>query len=174
MVLMRRRGNPPVDRPLPDDLRRDLREWRDQAATAVSSGRPAERELVRVRGRRLAGRVAEVIGRPVEFGEPNAVQISAPNLPPEGADEPVPWATGLPISAFAATVVALGDVSLSQAFADAFGLLWVPANLLVVLGLTPSLFLLRRVEFWRWPAYGTAAGLLLAWVVLLLGLLTPG
>ena len=67
--------------------------------------------------------------------------------------------------------MAIGDVALSRAFADAFGLLWVPANLLVGLGLAPSLYLLRRVRFWRWPALGTAAGLLVAWIVLLLGLL---
>ena len=65
----------------------------------------------------------------------------------------------------------MGDVVLSRAFADAFGLLWVPANLLVGIGLAPSLYLLRSVPFWRWPALGTAAGLAAAWVVLLLGLL---
>ena len=75
------------------------------------------------------------------------------------------------MAAFAAVLVTIGDVALSRAFADAFGLLWVPANLLVGLGLAPSLYLLRAVPFWRWPALGTAAGLLVAWIVLLLGLL---
>ena len=68
-------------------------------------------------------------------------------------------------------LVTIADVALSRAFADAFGLLWVPANLLVGLGLAPSLWLLREVQFWRWPALGAAAGLVVAWVVLLLGLL---
>ena len=67
--------------------------------------------------------------------------------------------------------MAIGDVALSRAFAEAFGLLWVPANLLVGLGLAPSLYLLRGAPFWRWPALGAAAGLVVAWIVLLLGLL---
>ena len=75
------------------------------------------------------------------------------------------------MAAFAAVLVTMGDVVLSRAFADAFGLLWVPANLLVGVGLAPSLYLLRNVPFWRWPAVGTAAGLVIAWVVLLFGLL---
>jgi uncharacterized protein DUF2537 len=66
-------------------------------------------------------------------------------------------------------VVAVGDIALSRAFAEAFGLLWVPANILVALGLAPSLHLLRLTPFWRWPALGAAAGLVAAWVVLLLG-----
>jgi hypothetical protein len=65
----------------------------------------------------------------------------------------------------------MGDVALSRAFADAFGLLWVPANVLVGIGLAPSLYLLRHVPFWRWPALGTAAGLAVAWLILLLDLL---
>jgi hypothetical protein len=85
--------------------------------------------------------------------------------------EPTPWVTGLAVSAYTAVLVAVGDVALSRAFAEAFGLLWVPANVLVALGLAPSLHLLRHVPFWRWPALGAAAGLAVAWVVLLLGLL---
>ena len=68
-------------------------------------------------------------------------------------------------------LVAFADIALSRAFAEAFGLLWVPANLLVGLGLAPSLYLLRATSFWRWPAMGAAAGLVAAWLVLLLGLL---
>ena len=67
-----------------------------------------------------------------------------------------PWATGLAVAGFTAVFVTMGDVVLSRAFADAFGLLWVPANLLVGIGLAPSLYLLRSIPFWRWPAFGTA------------------
>ena len=99
---------------------------------------------------------------------PSAGPIPQPVVDPQ---EPTPWATGLAVSAFTAVFVAFGDIALSTAFADAFGLLWVPANLLVAFGLTPSLHLLRHTPFWRWPALGAAAGLVTAWVVLLLGLL---
>ena len=151
-------------------------------ATAESvsrSGGPEEYEAVRRRGRLLAAQIAEARGRPVEFIDPTTGAVeSVPgragtSIHPVRATSPgeTPWASGLAVAGFAAVFVTIGDVALSRAFADAFGLLWVPANLLVGLGFAPSLHLLRRVPFWRWPAMGTAAGLAAAWVVLLLGLL---
>jgi hypothetical protein len=77
------------------------------------------------------------------------------------------------VAAFFAVLVAVADVVLATAFGGAFGLLWVPANMLVTAGTMPSLWLTREVPFWRWPAFGAAAGLAAAWVVLLLGLLAP-
>jgi Protein of unknown function (DUF2537) len=168
-------GSQPEDPPLPAALRQSLREWRALAETVARTGGPEEHEVVRRRGRLLASRVADVLGRPVEFVDPAtgvAESIEDELADPQSTSrEPTPWATGLPVAGFSAVLVVIGDVALSRAFADAFGLLWVPANLLVGLGLAPSLYLLRRVRFWRWPALGTAAGLLVAWIVLLLGLL---
>jgi len=43
--------------------------------------------------------------------------------------------------------------------------------LLVTVGTAPSLWMAREVPFWRWPALGAGVGLLVAWVVMLLGLL---
>jgi hypothetical protein len=80
---------------------------------------------------------------------------------------PTPWATGLPIAAFIAVLVGIGDVAFVRAIAVAAGWLWVPANIAVCAGLAPGVWLLRHVPFWRWFAYGTAAGLLAAWVVLI-------
>jgi hypothetical protein len=168
-------GSQPEDPPLPAALRQALREWRALAETVARTGGPEEHEVVRRRGRLLARRVADVLGRPVEFIDPAtgvAESIEDELADPQTASrEATPWATGLPVAGFSAVLVTIGDVALSRAFADAFGLLWVPANLLVGLGLAPSLYLLRRVRFWRWPALGTAAGLLTAWIVLLLGVL---
>jgi hypothetical protein len=168
----------PGDPPLPVALRNQLREWRAMADAVARSGGPEEREVVRQRGRLLAARAAEVLGRPVEFIDPTtgAVELISNRAGRTGraASSRVastPWATGLAVSAFTAVFVTIGDVVLSRAFADAFGLLWVPANLLVGLGLAPSLYLLRGVPLWRWPAFGTAVGLVAAWVVLLFGLL---
>ncbi|WP_300014537.1 DUF2537 domain-containing protein [Pseudonocardia sp.] len=176
----------PGDPPLPDDLESALREW---AAFAVAVDRPGadvEQDLVRRRGRQLASRVARVRGRPVDFVDPvsGSVESMRAAVPgpraPVGARRsplaveppgPTPWATGLPVAAFFAVLVTMADVLLSTTFAEAFGLWWVPANLLVGLGLAPSLYLLRVVPFWRWPALGTAAGLVVAWVVLLAGAL---
>ncbi len=168
----------PGDPPLPAALRHALLEWRALAEAVARNGDPEEHEVVRRRGRLLASRVADVLGRPVEFVDPTTGAAESiqdrsmdPVRPDPGSTGPTPWPTGLAVAAFAAVLVTMGDVVLSRAFADAFGLLWVPANLLVGVGLAPSLYLLRNVPFWRWPAVGTAAGLVIAWVVLLFGLL---
>lgn len=169
----------PGDPPLPDDLQEALREWAAYAETVSRSGRSQDRELLRRRGRLLASRVAEVWGRPVdltdpETGEVEVVRVNAtgpvPRVVPEDPG-PTPWGTGLAVAAFFAVLVAMADVVLSRAFAEAFGLLWLPANFLIVLGLAPSLYLARRTPFWRWPALGAAVGLGVAWLVLLLDLL---
>ena len=169
----------PDDPPLPAELTAALREWAAFAAAAGLSGVPAEQDLVRRRGRQLASRVAGLRGRPVELIDPltgavESVHVPAPRLraPSPPSQGPTPWATGLSLTAFSAVFVALADITLSRAFAEAFGLLWLPANLLVALGLAPSLWLLRAVPFWRWLALGAAAGLAAAWVVLLAGLLS--
>ncbi|MBW0119246.1 DUF2537 domain-containing protein [Pseudonocardia abyssalis] len=175
----------PEDPPLPDELNAALREWAAFAVAAGRSGMPDERELVRRRGRQLASRVAGVRGRPVEYVDPMSGVVESVRALPSPVPRadgrrrslaveppgPTPWGTGLPIAAFFAVLVTIGDVQLSSAFAEAFGLLWVPANLLVGLGLAPSLYLLSTVPFWRWPAIGAAVGLVAAWVVLLVSLL---
>jgi hypothetical protein len=104
---------------------------------------------------------------------PPAVVVN-PLARPPAEPGPTPWATGLVIACFVAVFVALADVALCRAFAEAFGLLWIPANLLVGVGLAPSLWLLRRTPLWRWPALGATAGLAVAWIVLLLAMLGPG
>jgi uncharacterized protein DUF2537 len=85
--------------------------------------------------------------------------------------EPIPWATGLTACAILAGLTAAIDLILAKALADSFGWLWVPANVLIGLGLAPSLWLMRRARFWRWIAYGMALGLSVSWTVLLLGVL---
>lgn len=85
--------------------------------------------------------------------------------------EPTPWATGLIVSAMAATVVGVALLSLSQDLASNGAWLVVLANLLVAVGLAPSIWLGRATPIWRWVAYGTAAGIVLTWVALLLCLL---
>jgi Protein of unknown function (DUF2537) len=97
--------------------------------------------------------------------------LAAAPVEPPG---PTPWATGLLIAAFVTVFLTLADFALCQAFAEAFGLLWVPANLLVGAGLAPSLWLLRHTPLWRWPALGATVGLGVSWVILLLAMLAPG
>ena len=182
------RGDDGRDGRLSDDLRSALREYREVAETVLRTGDDQELDLLRRRGRQLASRVAETLGRPVEFVDPvsgavesirvgSATPAGPPPVPePPGtlAPEPpgpTPWATGAVVAVFFAVLVALADVVLARAFAGAFGLLWLPANLLVTAGTMPSLWLAREVPFWRWPAFGAALGIAVAWVVMLLGLL---
>lgn len=198
-------GGDSCDVRLSGELRAALREWTEVAETVLRTGDAHEVDLLRRRGRQLALRVADVLGRPVEFVDPVSGTVesiraaagagvpaaigptstgnglagvsngAAPAwrpLPPEPRG-PTPWGTGTAVAAFFAVLVALADVVLANAFAGAFGLLWVPANTLVTAGTIPSLWLARDVPFWRWPAYGAAAGLVAAWIVMLLGLLAP-
>lgn len=176
VVLGERR---PGDSGLPEDLTSDLRQWA-AVATSIAGAPilPEQRDIVSRRGRQLAGRVSDALGRPVEYVDPLTGgrervigrRTTGPiPLPRRAPAEPTPWETGLPIAAFFAVLAAIGDVALSRAFGEAFGLLWIPANLLVVGGLAPSLWLARKQRFWRWIALGVAAGLGAAWVILLLG-----
>ena len=168
------------DARLSDDLRSALREWVAVAETVRQSGDPHELDLLGRRGRQLASRVADVLGRPVKFVDPvsgavESIQVGstgpAPVVAPE-PPEPTPWGTGIAVAVFFVVLAAIADIVLARAFGGAFGLLWVPANLLVTAGTLPSLWLARQLPFWRWPAFGAAAGLVAAWVVLLLGLLS--
>jgi Protein of unknown function (DUF2537) len=162
---------------LSDDLRAALREWPAAVEAVRRSGDAHELRMLSLRGRRLAARAAEALGRPVEFVDPvsGALESISGDEPPallaEEPPAPVPWGTGLTIAAFFAVLAAIADIVLADAFAGSFGLLWVPANLLVTAGVAPSLWLARNVAFWRWPAFGAAAGLGAAWAVLLLRLL---
>ena len=165
----------PGDDVLPAELSADLRQWGAVAASIVGAPvLPEQRDIVSRRGRQLAGRVSDVLGRPVEYVDPltggrERVSGRSTGPVPVIAPEPTPWETGLPVAAFFAVLAAIGDITLSRAFGEAFGLLWIPANLLVVGGLAPSLWLVRRQRFWRWIALGVAVGLGVAWIVLLLG-----
>jgi len=166
------------DARLTDDLRSALREWVMVAETVRRSGDAHELDLLRRRGRQLALRVSDVLGRPVEFvdpvsGEVESIRVEAPPRPALAPEPPgpIPWGPGLAVAAFVAVLVTVADVVLAGAFASAFGLLWIPANLLVTVGTAPSLWMAREVPFWRWPALGAGTGLLAAWIVMLLGLL---
>lgn len=132
---------------------------------------------------RAADRVTAQHGAPVEQLGPSPVTgASEPGHEPAAPPEPTPWATGLTVSAIFTFVVTVAGVALHRGFADSglvrgSGLGWLPgvATVLVGLGVAPSLWILARKPFWRWVAYGIAAGILVAWLLLLLGaLLGPG
>lgn len=70
-----------------------------------------------------------------------------------------------------AAIVGIALLTLSQALAPNGRGVVALANLLVAAGLTPSIWLARSTPIWRWIGYGTAAGIVLTWLALLLALL---
>jgi hypothetical protein len=62
-------------------------------------------------------------------------------------------------------------VALSLAIGDVSTVLALAANVVIAIGLSPSVWLARRVPVWRWPAYGVVVGLPVAWIALLFTLL---
>ncbi|MEO7193860.1 MAG: DUF2537 domain-containing protein [Pseudonocardiaceae bacterium] len=85
--------------------------------------------------------------------------------------EPTPWATGLTVSVVVAAIIVIALFSLAQGLAPSGTGAVVLANLLVAVGLAPSMWLGRATLIWRWVAYGTAAGIVATWSALLLSLL---
>lgn len=80
--------------------------------------------------------------------------------------EPTPWGPGLIISAFVAVLVATAVYVITAGLADrpVFALI---ANLVVVAGLSPALWLSRGLPVLRWVALGGAAGVVVAWIAVL-------
>lgn len=82
-------------------------------------------------------------------------------------DQSVPWATGLTVTAFVATVTAAAIVVLSLGLVRVHALLAVALNVVAAGGLAPTLWGWRRTPVLRWFVLGAAVGVAGAWVVLL-------
>lgn len=180
--------------PLGAGLAEALHEWAKVAEAVQRTNAPADGAagaLVTRRGRQLAGRLAADMGTPVAFADPvtgerHLVDASqsgvrpSPRRPevvvpePETEDlEPTPWGTGLTVSVFSGAVAAFLVVTLSLGLGETNRWLALVANVLVVGGIAPSVWLARKVIIWRWVAYGVTTGVVLAWIALILTLLEP-
>ncbi|MFD1146417.1 DUF2537 domain-containing protein [Saccharothrix hoggarensis] len=154
--------------------------------------------LVTRRGRQLAGRVAADMGTPVRYTDPVTGELVTVDVPEPTADaddglgsvevldepsdegdgteetgdteppEPTPWGTGLTVSLITAAVVTFTVYTLSVGLGETSQWLALLANVLVVGGIAPSVWLARNVPVWRWVAYGVVAGVFAAWLSLLL------
>jgi hypothetical protein len=186
----------PHSLPLGAGLAEALHEWAKVAEAVQRTNAPADGAagaLVTRRGRQLAGRLAADMGTPVAFADPvtgerHLVDASqsgvrpAPRRPeivvdtepePEAPAEPTPWGTGLTVSVFSGAVVAFMVITLSLGLGETNRWLALVANVLVVGGIAPSVWLARKVIIWRWVAYGVTTGVVLAWIALILTLLEP-
>lgn len=178
----------PHNLPLGVGLADALHEWAKVADAVLRTDVPpdgAAGALVTRRGRQLAGRLAADMGLPVNYADPVTGELVLVDVPldevgdasveepePEEAEpEPTPWGTGLTVSVVTASVVTFMVVTLSLGLGETSRWLALVANVLVVGGIAPSVWLARKVLVWRWVAYGVITGVLLAWLALILTLL---
>jgi hypothetical protein len=167
-------GNLALDR----DLAEALHEWA-RVASAVgraSTGGVAAGAVVSHRGRQLAARVAAAMGRSVGYVDPVTGEVSVVE-PPEAdpvehprpvrrSVEPMPWLTGLTVSAFVFVLVLFAVLTLASTLAVTNPLLAIGSNVVVTVGLLPSVWLVRHTLIWRWIALGVAAAIGIAWLAL--------
>ncbi|SEQ23630.1 Protein of unknown function [Lentzea xinjiangensis] len=177
----------PHSLPLGADLAEALHEWAKVADAVVRTETPSDgvaSALITRRGKQLAGRIAAVMNTPVRYTDPvsgELVDVDAPEAPApaelpaelsaEADPEPTPWGTGLTVTVITAAIVTVTVVSLSLGLGETSRWLALVANVLVVGGLAPSVWLGRNVPVWRWVAYGVVTGVLIAWLALILTLL---
>lgn len=80
-------------------------------------------------------------------------------------DEPTPWLTGLTIAVFVGAVIIVAMLALATTLAkETIGFLAIAASVVVTAGLTPSLWLARKLPIVRWVALGAGAGVAIAWI----------
>jgi hypothetical protein len=165
--------------PLGVELTDALHEWA-RVASAVQRSAPdrhlAAGSVVSRRGLQLAGRVAASMGVPVAFVDPLSGEESVVEPPPTRTGrhrlrpvhppEPVPWLTGLTVSAFSMALLLIAMLTLAATLVDTNVLLGIASNIVFTAGLLPSVWLLRRQLIWRWVALGAAAALVLGWLAL--------
>lgn len=87
--------------------------------------------------------------------------------------EPTPWATGLTVTVIVAAISLATDLVLALTLRYTYGWLWIPANVLLCGGLSPTVWLLRNTPTWRWVSWGIAIGFACAWLVLVVVVLSP-
>jgi hypothetical protein len=177
----------------PTALAGALDEWAEVAAAVGANGRgdPAVAAMVSARGRQLAARLAAAAGTPVGYADPVrgvVVQVpvasvearpTTPQQPREEAPqphrhvrtEPTPWATGLTVSVFFAAVTSVALFILVDGLGRASWWLGALGLVVVTAGVGPSLWMVRSTPVWRWVSFGAAAGIVLAWLAVLLSLL---
>lgn len=164
------------------DLSTALQEWAQVVAAmlrADAADDPTAAVVVSRRGRQLADRLSAALACTVRYHDPltgevlvvDAVPVPVEVVAEARAPEPVPWLTGLTVTVLVAVVTLAAVLTLAVTLSETSALLAVGANVVVTAGLTPSVWLARRVLVWRWVALGVAAGLALGWVGLIFVLL---
>lgn len=161
--------------PISDELVYALDEWA-RVAGAVAGGDHSI-SLVSRRGRQLAAKLADAMGEAVGYVDPlsgrvakvgraRSAPLAATRVSAKQHGGPTPWATGLTISAIVGVIVAIALTVVSLGLSEVNVFVAVAVNLGVAAGFAPSIWLGRNVLVWRWVAFGGAAGIVGAWVML--------
>jgi hypothetical protein len=163
---------------LAGDLSEALHEWARVASAVLRSnpdGGEAAGSVVNRRGLQLAARVAASMGVPIGYVDPLTGEVSVVEPParprarpaePPAEDEPVPWAPGLTVAAFVFLVVFYAVLTLAITLAANQPVLAIGSNLVVTVGLLPSVWLVRRTPIWRWVALGVVTAIGVGWLAL--------
>ncbi|MET8422767.1 DUF2537 domain-containing protein [Nocardia sp. NPDC004860] len=85
-----------------------------------------------------------------------------------GYSEPTPWASGIAVVVMVGALTAVGVYSFGAALAQIHPVLSVAVNLIAVGGAAPTAWRWRYAPVTRWVIAGLGAGVLLAWLGLLL------
>ncbi|MGW5108349.1 DUF2537 domain-containing protein [Nocardia sp. NPDC004123] len=85
-----------------------------------------------------------------------------------GYSEPTPWASGIAVVVTVAALTAVGVYAFGAALAQIHPVLSVAVNLIAVGGAAPTAWRWRYAPVTRWVIAGLGAGVLLAWLGLLL------
>ncbi|MEU6645261.1 DUF2537 domain-containing protein [Saccharomonospora sp. NPDC046836] len=165
---------------LSSDLANALHEWARVAAAVQRTGNDQGAEVVTRRGNQLAGRVATALGVPVSYQDPVTGQefvVAPPERPsrttqvqrllgsPPRVDPRPPWGTGLLVALFIAVFVAVALLALINTLAtETADWIAVVAALVVTAGISPSLWLGRKLPIVRWVVLGAAAGVVVSWI----------
>ncbi|GAB3206918.1 DUF2537 domain-containing protein [Nocardia tengchongensis] len=85
-----------------------------------------------------------------------------------GYSEPTPWASGIAVVVLVTALTATGVYAFGAALAQIHWLLAVVVNLIAVGGAAPTAWRWRYAPVTRWVIAGLGAGVLVAWLSLLL------
>jgi hypothetical protein len=167
---------------LDGDLSEALHEWARVSAAVLRSAGPGSADaagaVISRRGLQLATRLAAAMGVPVGYVDPLTGEVSVADPPTEDDErpparqtwtpklpaEPVPWLTGLTVSGFIFVLVFFAVLTLAITLGATSPLLAVGSNVVVTVGLLPSVWLVRHTPIWRWIALGVAGAIGIAWL----------
>ncbi|MFI6955149.1 DUF2537 domain-containing protein [Nocardia sp. NPDC050408] len=83
--------------------------------------------------------------------------------------DPTPWAAGLTVATMVALLTVVAVYAFGSALAEVHPLLAILVNLVAVGGAAPTAWRWRLAPVTRWVIGGGVAGVLLGWLVLIIG-----